>query len=102
MLKFLLEHHTWLHGGKNSYGAGPTADFEVEESTSPGAGYSFNSVTLQTTSITDWVHDTLTTENATRYLRFSILTDTEDDVDFDAVKFMYSDTVCTTPGIHLS
>ena len=90
---------TWRR--KSSYGSGPTADMDVEESTSPGSGYSLNSVTLQTTSISTFIHDTLTTENATRYLRFSIQTDSNDDVDFDAVKFMYKDTICETPGTPL-
>ncbi len=84
---------------KNSYSFGPTADMVVEESTSPSSGYSTHSVTPQTTSITNFVRDTLFTENSTRYLRFSILSGTNDDIDFDAVKYLYDDTVCITPGV---
>ena len=76
---------TWRR--KSSYSFGPTADMVVEESTSPGSGYSTNSATPQTTSITTAVTTTMTTENSTRYIRLSQLTGTNDDFEFDGVTY---------------
>jgi hypothetical protein len=76
---------TWRR--KSTYGAGPTADMLVRESSSANSGYSTNSFTPQTTNNSTFITTTLTTEVPTRYLKIATLTGTDDDIDFDAVSY---------------
>jgi hypothetical protein len=76
---------TWRR--KSTYPFGAVADMVVEESLSPGSGYTANPIIPQTGSITTFVTTVLVTQSSTRYIRLYPQTGTNDDFDFDAVTY---------------
>ncbi|MEQ8908791.1 MAG: hypothetical protein RIC95_06340 [Vicingaceae bacterium] len=83
-----------IHWKRKDYGSAGTADMVVEESLSPGAGYTTHSVTPQTDEMNSIVTQVLTTENPVRYIRLGLLTGSGDDFEIDAVKWYYNEEQC--------
>ncbi|KAA3642577.1 MAG: T9SS C-terminal target domain-containing protein [Bacteroidetes bacterium] len=71
-----------------------TSDMVVEESTSPGSGYSTHSVSPSTNSENDVVSTLMQAENSLRYLKLSLVSGSNDDFDLDAVKYFYNEEQC--------
>ena len=83
---------------RKNYGSAGTADMVVEESTSPSSLYVTNPVSPATSDMVNFVYDTLTSQTQFRYLRIRPATGSGDDIDFDATKYLYQDTICEAPG----
>ena len=75
---------------KSTYSAGPFADLIIEES-SDGNSWTFNPVSLSTDQQT-FITSNITSVVPVRFLRIRIATNSNDDVDIDAIA--YSGVIC--------
>ena len=84
-----------IYWKRKAYGnTSVTSDMIVEESLSPGVGYTTHSVSPSTNSETNVVSTLVQSENTMRYIRLGLVSNSNDDFDLDAAKYFYNEEQC--------